>query len=290
MNHIAHTRRPVFSHPSRRHGRHRDKVRGTLILILVLVPILAAAGWYIADAMNAPEFDPGTFCQVGVPAPAETVILVDKTDTLSPRQMAAVRREFSALASTETSPITVGGRISVQVIDGSAGSLGWAKPVDSFCRPPLHSAESGTGATDRYLRPAFDRYVRRLNDVADQVAAAAAVSQVSPILEGIQAVSRMPDFASATGPRTLVLASDLLQHVPPYISELDAASTDYKQKLSGTTYGHDTTADLRGVTVRVLYLERKRARSLQLPSHLDAWRQRFAAEHAKNIDVTRLPE
>jgi hypothetical protein len=262
---------------------------GTIALVAVLIPI-AWFGWSVFEqSRTGLRYSPTTFCAVNAAAPEANVVLADATDKLSPRHQLALRSAIMPLASESDPVIAARGLVSIQAIDGHAGSRGLLRPIVTACRPPVSSSESPTGASEKRLKPAFLKYAAIVSKAVDEVSAIVPDSDASPLLEAVKAVSQDSAFSKVTGPRTITLVSDLLINIPGIMAERDNATLNYS-RFASTPYGKEMSADLHGVKVKLVYLQRKRAHHLQTEAHLLFWRDWLSAQGAEVTEVSRVAE
>lgn len=250
----------------------------------IAIPLAVWATTTVPEWINAPRFD-REWCLEGKPADNIVVWLDDQTDMFSQRQGRAVHERYQSLY-TAPPGLPVRGRLVLLVMDSK--SRGMARQVDSFCRPPLTSAESGTGATDNYLAPIYQRFVGRAEAAEKDATSEVPSADESPILESIQSISKRADFRAAAI-RQLIIATDLLQHVKGGIEEKDNGGLEIEKFLK-TPYGRGLMTDLHGVEVQVLYLKRGNKRLLQTTAHEAFWRAWLTRMGAKITDFTPVPE
>jgi len=231
--------------------------------LVVAVPVLLLIVYWGREIVTAPSFDKD-WCIENQLATSAAIVLGDRTDPYSDRQRAAVDKVFEPFAAKQAPSLPVRARLTVMTFDGD--TKGFPRVVDSFCRPPLIAQESETGATKTRLEPAYERYVTRVHDAFDKMTTDATKSDWSPIFEAIREVARRSELGPGVNPRRLVIASDFLQSVPYQLTEADNAHLTLAAFLK-TPYAQQVRADLRGVTIDVLYLQRRRAIKLQTPTH-----------------------
>lgn len=258
---------------------NQSKDRLGLLLIgtcVSLILVAAIVGLLLEHRQK--HLDPVTGCTIGVPASAETVLLVDLTDPIPASQRDDVAEYLREL---ESSGLRDNERLTVWTLSGAKeGAL-----RRRFCRchparttNPLFGNEQMTSARSESL---FAVPLRQaLADLPVQETAA-----TTPLLEAVQQVSSQPEFARRTCPRRLVLVTNGEQN--------SATMSVYLHTVNFTTFKKSAVfdlvrADLHGVDVELLYAPHGRwARSLE-PSLQDFWRSYLLACGAAHVSVRRL--
>jgi hypothetical protein len=223
----------------------------------------------LAWVSRTPELDRSTGCPAGQLVPkTHTVVLVDQTDALSPRQIDYAKR----LILLEYQRLPTGGRMTVRPIDADPESV--ARDF-SRCRVRRGDEVAGIATNPDLIEAEFRRSVGdALNRYLDGLESAR-TAEASPILETVGTVAEAPDFGPNVDARRLVLLSDMAQHSgrvdqygAPGVYALDGGARELLPR------------NFSGVDVRVHYLRRPSLARLQGPAHERFWRSWFDAAGA----------
>jgi hypothetical protein len=187
-------------------GKRGLSARAAILGIVVLLAVVAAAGWFVTRQIRADAIDEATLCPA-TGATGELAILLDITDPLGATQLLTLRSELERMVVDSLRGTLVSlGRVSDQ-----PGELGAAY---ALCRP-LTGAEGGEWIRnptqldrrfqDRFLKP----FQAELSGMLD-----ASEAKQSPIMEGLQALlaGTAAKGVKVEGPHRIVIASDLLQN------------------------------------------------------------------------------
>ena len=218
---------------------------------------------------RTPALDTATGCPRGQLVPeVHTVVLVDQTDALTPRQIDYAR----SLILLEYQRLPVGGRLTVRPIDADPDST--ARDF-SRCRVRRGEEVSGVATNPDLIEAEFRRSVgdalnTYLEDLETQ-----ATAEASPIAETVETVAESRDFGPNVEERRLVLLSDMAQNS----EQLDQYATpgDYPLEAARARLPRN----FGDVDVRVHYLRRTSLARLQGPAHERFWRGWFTAAGAE---------
>lgn len=264
--------RPV-RRPKRRlrpgEARRQTEVRRAIAILAVSVLAMLAVGFglYIS---RAPNLDPATGCPVGQLTPSEhTVVLIDQTDPLTPRQIDYVK----SLILAEYERLRPEGKLTISGIRAEAGEEGQSF---SRCRVRRGTEVSSLAANPDMIEASFRRTVGdALNDYLNGLRHAPTAPR-SPILETVDAALDAPDFGATVKSRRLVIVSDLAQN-----SKL---VSEYKGPGSGLSLSDDTrdtlARDLKGVEVRLHYVRRATLAGIQTAAQRAFWTDWFKSQGA----------
>ena len=255
---------------SARPGAARKAQEDRRALLILGFSLLAIGG---AGALlwtgRTPELEAATGCPRGQLVPdVHTVVLVDQTDALSPRQIDYAR----SLILLEYQRLPVGARLTVRPIDADPDST--ARDF-SRCRVRRGEEVAGVATNPDLIEAEFRRSVGDALNTYLEDLETAGTAEASPILETVDTVAQSRDFGPNVEDRRLVLLSDMAQH-----------SERVDQYAAPGAYPLDATArdllprNFRGVDVRVHYLERPSLARLQGPAHERFWRVWFTAAGA----------
>lgn len=241
--------------------------RALLILGFSLLAIGGAGA--LAWTSRTPALDAATGCPRGQILPeAHTVVLVDQTDALSPRQIDYAR----SLILLEYQRLPMGGRLTVRPIDADPESV--ARDF-SRCRVRRGDEVSGVATNPDLIEAEFRRSVGdALNGYLEELETQAE-AESSPIIETVDSVAESRDFGPSVEERRLVLLSDMAQHseaLDQYVAA-GAYPLEPARPLVPRNFG--------GVEVRVHYLRRPSLAELQGPDHQRFWRSWFKAAGAE---------
>lgn len=261
--------------PLLRSARKRAKdVLGLVLLGLTGCGLIAA----IAAAMVlAPvPLDAETLCPQRAPPAAMTLILVDASGPLEPRLRARLRAAI--LEEAMRLP-----RLALLDIKGMRPNAP-REFVEVFSR--CNPGDSGS-ANPLFSNPARIQ-ARWKIQFADPLKAAAArasnarqAAMTSPILDAVAGASQDLAFANFTGPRRLVLITDLLEHDPEWGFSAYADGADLGRFLARRT-GYEVP-DLAGITVRVIVLDRPDLLHRQTAARDGLWRPFFERAGADEV-------
>ena len=250
-------------------SRKAQEDRRAILIVAASVIALTGAGAF-AWISRTPELEQATGCPRGQLLPdAHTVVLVDQTDALTPRQIDYAK----SLILLEYQRLPTGGRLTVHPIDADPDSV---SRDFSRCRVRRGEEVAGIATNPDLVEAEFRRSVGdALNAYLDGLETQA-TAEASPILETVETVGEARDFGPNVEQRRLVLLSDMAQnsgrvdqYAAPGAYPLDEAS----RALSPRNF--------EGVEVRVHYLRRPSLQRLQSPAHERFWRSWFDAAGAE---------
>lgn len=251
----------------------KDK-QGIALIILTSGIMLLLAITPIILKKQALAYDPQSFCLLQQPYP-HTVLLVDKTDTLSASQ----RDYLHALITKIKQTLQPREKLSIYILDHTNYTA--PTPIFAMCNP-------GTGqqANEIYQNPAkiqhrFDEFFGKPLTETLQTLTKTTTSPLSPILEMLDEVARIADF-NATQPRRLILVSDLLQNMPN--DSHYRVQPQFQQWLRK----HPIQKPLWNNTLVELVYLRHPQHLIQGAEHLDFWQQYFHAHGAQLAPVTTI--
>jgi hypothetical protein len=257
-----------------RQGHRRGPSNVTIALLVLAFVALVSAGiaLYVTGQRALVRTDPDTLCPTGRP-PAEVVVwLLDMTDEFTEAQRLKIVNELTQLKNE----VARFGLIEAYAV--SPLEKGVTRPLVHLCNP-------GTGADLNriYENPdlaarKWERFGRQLDAEVDRLMTMPG-SQTSPIFEAVQATAlrtfNRSEYRKA--PKRLVIASDLMQHVPGKFSHYQELPSFDQFRRS--PYHTEVAADLSGVGVTLLYLVRPRAPQ-KWPEHRRFWEQYFLGQGA----------
>lgn len=199
---MAPRRKSGFRHVRRKRASSLPYIVGAL----VAVGLLGAGVWWMNRTAGTMAVDAQTLCPTATGPVAETVILFDLTDPLTPAQssqlMQYLEREFRDAAT--------GTQFTMGVVSEDPALWGATAPL---CKPSSAAEVSSLTQNVAMVDERYqDRFVAPIEASLKSMISASGANQ-SPIMESLQAlVGATPGFVTFSGPRRLILVSDLLQH------------------------------------------------------------------------------
>ena len=245
-------------------------MKAALAVLVIAAALLAAAE---VPASPRPKAAPA-----GSGAAGCTAILIDTTDPLTVAQQSAVKRQLHALAhdlrrgELWTFYRMSGATRSPQEL-GSGTSPGSAREANGW-------TEGSAFMERRFKVEVIDRLDSLLAITAGQESSA-----VSPILEAVWQITCLSQFSRVTGPRTLVVVSDLVQNTNSF-SFYRGENTFFTP--AGELRDPKWIADLKDVEVEVWWIQRDRDATLQGPQMVSAYTSYFNARGASSVQFTAV--
>ncbi len=242
--------------------------------LFFLVLVAGSAGW---RASHTRPPDPVTLRVANQTEAGEVAILLDVTDPLSPAQEEEVGEWLHELEMTGLKPQQ---HVTLWVL-GAAEAGGLQRRFARFypgreSDPILHNPALSAAACESL----FSEPLRR----AIAAAAVAPPCSRSEILEAIRELSEQPE-ARTLLPKRLVVISDLEQNsgrVSFYSAVPDFHTFHRLSRF------REVQADLRNVSVEVLYLARGTTTLSRGASLAEFWRAFFNACGARTIEIRRV--
>lgn len=204
------TARSGRNHRPLRHSSRNRTARGAVSPWLALgaaIAVAAVISVFVLQGRTTEKFaiDVHTLCPLSGPV-AIAVVLIDATDTLDPVQTASVRQ----LVEQQIREAVPGTLFSFGVVGADPAQRGSAR---ALCKP--HAGTDVSQMTQNV--PAVQkRYDERFLDPVREILAVLGTegeANQSPIMESLQSViTETPGFLSFSGPKEVLIISDLLQH------------------------------------------------------------------------------
>jgi len=250
--------------------RRRAETRRAVIILAVAV--LAIIGVGVALYLSrTPKLDLASGCPVDQQVPPEhTVVLIDQTDPLTPRQIDYAK----SLILAEYDRLKPEGKLTISSIRADVG----ADDHDfSRCRVQRGADVSDVTANPEMIEAQFRHTVGdALNDYLNSLRHAPTAPR-SPIIETIDAALDAPDFGPTVKDRRLAIISDMAQNS----SEL----SEYKGPGSGLDPSprvrDELSRDMHGVAVRIHYVRRPALSAIQTPEQRAFWLDWFRRQGAQ---------
>jgi hypothetical protein len=206
-------------------------------------------------------------------------VLVDSTDRLEPRH----RRKLRAVLAQERARLSEYDRLTVMRLNARRPQ----EPTLLFskCLPMPPERTNPLFQNARMTQQQWDEDFQHALDTALRSAQSGGRANRSPILAALRAVAADPDFDGAIPHRRLVLVSDLLEHDPDGFS-LYVSGANYAAWRAQTL---GTPADLGGVDLRVVPLDRPEDEQRQRDALANFWPAYFDAANIANVSIDPQP-
>jgi hypothetical protein len=241
-------------------------------LIILAVAVVAVAGVGVALYLGrTPKLDVATGCPVGQAVPTEhTVVLIDQTDSLSPRQIDYAKSVILA----EYDRLKPEGKLTIGSIRTDVGE---DEHDFSRCRVRRGADVSGVTANPDMIEAQFRHTVGdALNDYLNSLRHVPTAPR-SPIIETVDAALDAPDFGPTVKDRRLAIISDMAQN--------SQEVSEYKGPGSGLDPSPDVrdelSRDMHGVAVRIHYVRRPALAATQTPEQRAFWTDWFRRQGAQ---------
>jgi hypothetical protein len=220
---------------------------------------------------RTPAINPQTGCRAGALTPDQhTVVLIDQTDPLTPRQIAYVK----TLILAEYSRLRQGGELTIRAIDANPES---SEREFSRCRVRRGSEVLGVTSNPDLIEADFKRIVGdALNSYLNALRTVPTAPR-SPILEAVDSALDAPDFGQNVRDRRLILVSDLAQN--------SERVSEYRGPGSGLRLDwpaqNELARDMHGIAVRIHYVRRPALGALQTAEQRAFWLDWFRRNGAE---------
>jgi hypothetical protein len=272
---LAPNRRPARKAPTRkrrlRHGEVRRRTETRRAVIILAAAVLAIVGVGVALFLSrTPKLDMATGCPAGQSVPPEhTVVLIDQTDPLTPRQIDYAKSVILA----EYDRLKPQGKLTIGSIRADVGQ---DDHDFSRCRVRRGADVSDVTANPDMIEAQFRHTVGdALNDYLNGLRHAPTAPR-SPILETVDAALDAPDFGPTVKDRRLAIISDMAQNSPEV--------SEYRGPGSGLAPApavrDELSRDMHGVAVRIHYVRRPALAAIQTPEQRAFWTDWFKRQGA----------
>jgi len=253
------------------------KAIGVLIALCFLVGIVGYL--YMSARADTRSIDPATFCPTDAKGPTGvTAILLDRTDTFTPTQQAAIRDRLNDLKDHTPQY----GLLQVYTVEPTQEKL--LKPIFSMCNPGRGEGMNRWTQNPHLMEERWkvlfaDPLQHLLDSILD-----GGDAQVSPIMESIQSivVTKLgsEEVISQKIPRRLIVISDLVQYTQSYSQY--RPMVDFKH-FKTLPYYQSVRADLSGISVDFWYVRRQKTLVIQNKKHEDFW-QNYITDQGGSVD------
>jgi hypothetical protein len=199
-------------HRSRRSPRRRREESHLGRNILLGLAALAAAGvlggaFFLMNRLEKTSaIDEATLCPKATGPLAEVAVLFDLTDPLSPAQSSQLRQYLEQ----EFATAATGTQFTLGVVSEDPADWG---ATDPLCKPASGAEADQLTQNKAFLQERYDQRFRAPIEASLERMISASAAKTSPIMESLQALAAdTPGFLTFSGPRRLILVSDLLQN------------------------------------------------------------------------------
>ena len=266
----------------------RRELRLVAIASLLLAVVVGFLAWSLSTQEQEVAIDPRDLCPLDrAHIPGYSVVLLDVSEPVVGGNAEEFKRKVLDIGRA------LGKRGKLTLFDIHDTS----NPLISMCRPQTQ-AECDPKTAPRACKGVQEAYERTFEaPILAQVGEFLRHQHernTSPIIEAIKDISLLTEFSAidrGRSPyiRSLYVVSDMLQHAPGIYSHYrrKITATEF-DALERTGYYKNYRPDLRDVSVQILYLLRRKYRSLQTDAHKVFWRDYFEASRAREISITNL--
>jgi hypothetical protein len=192
-------------------GRRKGGKSGgttTLLVVLAIAAIGAVAGGFYWTTRTAEVMavNPDTLCPTATGPVAETALLFDLTDPLTPAQSDQLLQQIESLVNSAP----VGMQFTMGIVSPDVEAWGATAPL---CKPRSERDVSTLTQNVALVQARYeDQFLTPLRDQINSMIGTTGADS-SPIMESLQALlAATPGFMTAEKPRRLIIVSDLLQH------------------------------------------------------------------------------
>lgn len=249
----------------RRRGRSSSSAWTWVAIILlggVIVGTLGFFGWMKLQASQAVALGED-FCPVDG-AKSVSVVLLDTTDPIAPVTRLDLQNQFKKTVKD----VEKGGLIEVFMLTGTEGEL---KRTFHACNPgDWEGADPWTTNPKKMQKRWDEAFNKPLKEIEDQMGSSYE-SERSPIMAGIQriVVDSFADPALEDRPKTLIVASDMMEHTNSFSIYKSGAKYDAFEKSPARDRFR---VPLDGVDVKILAFQREKSSKIEgLPKFWATW-------------------
>lgn len=255
--------------------QHHDRIGNRILLACGIFVALGLAGAIWIRAHQVPV-DANTLCPEDRPSEGTTLLLIDKTDPMSKKQVDVLKREMTRLGRQ----LHEHERLSIFLIDSDVDRVIY--PVFSRCSPGSSSRANPVYENPRLISERFaTEFGQPLNQTMDALVRPE-THPSSPILEAIRDATATPEFAYSNPPRRLIIASDMLQNVPEFSLYKGVPRLG---EFMDSPYAVSLHTALRGARVQIIALERREFRERQDAKFENFWRKYLVESGAASVDL-----
>ncbi|MER8523169.1 hypothetical protein NKH56_28080 [Mesorhizobium sp. M1076] len=248
-------------------------------LAVLIVALLGGFAYLKIKASDHVPLDKTTMCPETGPI-AVTVVLMDTTDPITDITKSKLKTEFDKVVSS----LPIGGLMEIYNLTDVQSQL---TPLFAACNPgdgsEVDEMTDNPRLRKKRWKEAFDDPLQKIR--TDDIGNGSSGTQ-SPIMAGIQRVKvdlfDRKDVADI--PKTLVIASDMIEHTKfysQYSSGIDYAVFDKSAAK------REFRTNLDDVDVTILYFERSGVKFNPL-EHVRFWAKWFSERGVRNVATVRL--
>ncbi|HEU0118406.1 MAG TPA: hypothetical protein VFR09_07205 [Alphaproteobacteria bacterium] len=264
--------------PNRRDRQSAQVKKAVGVLAILCVVVVAMAHFYLSAKSSSRPIDEKTFCPTDNKGMNTVAILIDRTDSFTLTQQAAIRDRLNQVKD-DTGRYDL---IEIYSVEPTQTQL--LKPEFSMCNPGRgEEVNEWTGNPHMVEERWKTLFADPLQHIFDN-SLSAENAAISPIMESIQSivVTRLgtQSMISKKNTRKLIIVSDLLQYMGDY--------SQYKPlepfaKFSKTPYYQNVRADLNGISFEIWYVRRQKTLNIQGQKHVDFWRD-YISDQGGSVD------
>lgn len=252
-------------------------VIGAVAIGLASLAIVGAFGWMKYRASGAVAVDAASLCPVTGPV-SQAVMLLDITDPVSETTALDLKNQFERAVNA----VPVGGAIDIYTLTEKEGRI---ERTFHGCNPGSGENADVWTSNPRLIQDRWERGFRRpLDEIAGRLASGKP-AEASPIMAAIQRIN-LDVFAKmpAGAQKTLVIASDMIEHTPAFSVYRDGLSYETFEKSPAR---EKFRTSLDGISVRILAFQRTGLKAG--PEEVAAfWNRWITANHGYFESFVRL--
>ncbi len=242
-----------------------------ICLVIFCILILSAL------ALKGEDYNPETLCPDIVDA--HTIVVLDKTDILSANQqkfiLNYINKEKNRLETSE--------KFSIFTL--TENTYMNPEPIFSKCNPGTGKTANQLYQNPRKIQMRFDSFFAEPLKKNMNKMLLDNTGSKSPIFEMIRELSLKDDFSNNIHKKTLIIISDLMQHVSKFSHYKNRSSYEY---FSNKSYAYEVATSLNSVDVKIVYLLRDKLGNIQGNRHLSFWKEYFEDMGANVIKVRNV--
>jgi hypothetical protein len=255
--------------------KHRQGIMIASVTALVVVTLFGASAYL---NWTATLYDEETFCPKDRPY-AQSIILVDQTDNLSPIQ----KRSLGQVLENIRDGLATFERMTIYVLNEE--NFADSEPVFDLCNPGTGEDANFVYQNPRMLQKKWDDKFGEPLRQALELLLVDRTASTSPILEMIQTVTNLSRLQGDGGSVRLYVVSDLLQNMPPRFTHYDDR-TDIEAFLI-SDYFESVRSPMNSIDVHVHYVIRPNLGHLQDDEHIEFWSAVLQAQGARLVEVIK---
>lgn len=263
-----------------RRSRRADQLKlvgGIVLGCAVLAPVVAFLIYRAEAGRSHVRLNAENQCPLDGPR-SVTVVVVDRTDPISPTTALALTNELQLVAKR----VPQYGALHMYAIDGAI--TGVAEPVFFRCNPGSEENVNATTGSKAKAKRRFEEQFSAPLQAAIKTLTSARQADASPIMEGIQgAALRALSSPEAKGasPKRLIIASDFMQNS-------DAVSFYGRSASQQLSAPDGLDAPLSGVEVGLMFIQRPNRPGPSIDALKTAWTNYFVQSGVASNEVRSI--